>query len=35
MIKNSVNPTNISGFDIFIQYLKIVKNYKLKILDKF
>lgn len=35
MIKNSVNPSNISGCAIFIQYLKIVKNYNLKILDKF
>ena len=29
MIKNGVNPSNIRGCAIFMQYLKIVKNYNL------
>lgn len=35
MIKIGVNPSNIRAYAIFIQYLKIVKNYNLKILDKY
>ena len=35
MIKIGVNPSNIRVYAIFMQYLKIVKNYNLKILDKF
>ena len=34
MIKNGVNPSNIRGCAIFMRYLKIVKKYNLKILDK-
>jgi hypothetical protein len=35
MIKIGTNPSNIRDCAIFMQYLKIVKNYNLKILDKF
>lgn len=35
MIKIGVNPSNIRVCAIFMQYSKIVKNYNLKILDKY
>ena len=35
MIKFGVNPINIRVCAIFMQYLKIAKNYNLKFLDKF
>mgnify|MGYP004620139297 CR=1 FL=1 len=35
MIKIGVSPSNIRVYVIFIQYLKITKNYNSKILDKF
>ena len=34
MIKIGANSRNIRACAIFMQYLKIVKNYNLKILDK-